>query len=133
MDDVVDKYNDVKHSSTGEKPDHVAELENDFDFIKRVHEHLMSQAKFPVKHPELTVGDLVKIRIKPNAFYKETFIAWSRDVYIVDKIEPSPHGALYYLKGHRKPLLRFELKKVQDVQMHHEGNIRSVLHNVIKR
>lgn len=133
VEDVVDQYNERKHSSTGEKPDHVAELEYDFDFIKRVHEQLTEQAKFPVKHPELTVGDLVKVRIKPNAFYKETFVSWSKEVYIVEKLEETPHGTMYYLKGRRRPLLRFELKKVQDVQAPHEGNIRSVLRNVLKR
>ena len=133
MDDVVDRYNELKHSSTGEKPNHVAELEYDFDYIKRVHERMAEQAKFPVKHPELTVGDIVKVRIKPHSFYKESFISWSKEVYIVEKIEKKPDGAMYYLKGRRKPLMRFELKKIQDVQGYHEGNIRSVLQNVLKR
>lgn len=134
VEDVIDKYNETKHSSTNEKPEHVADLEYDFDFVKRVHEHLVEQAKYPVKHPELTVGDLVKIRIKPNKFYKESFISWSKEVYTVASIDnTSPHGTLYHLAGHRKPLLRFELKKVNDVQRFRDGNPRSVLQNVIQR
>ena len=133
VEDVVDKYNDVKHSSTGEKPEHVADLEYDFDFIKRVHEQLMEHAKFPIKHPELTVGDIVKIRVKPNSFYKETFISWTKNVYTVRKIEETPNGTMYYLNGYRKPLLRFELKKIHDVQTYQEGNAKSVLQNVLQR
>jgi len=133
VEDVVDKYNETRHSATGEKPEHVADLENDFDFIKRVHEHMLENAKFPVKHPELTVGDIVKVRIKPNKFYKETFISWSKEVYSIDRIVASPHGSMYYLKGQSKPMLRFELKKIQDVQRHNEGFGKSVLRDVLKR
>ena len=134
VEDVVDKYNDSFHATTGEKPNDVADLEDDFDFIKGVHENLLGKAKFPVSHPRLVVGDSVKIRIKPTKFYKESFISWSKDVYTVAKIdETGPHGTLYHLTGYRKPLLRFELKKVLDVQRFREGKARSVLPEVLVR
>ena len=128
VEDVIDKYNDTKHSSTGEKPNQVADFEYDFDFVKRARESMMEHAKFPVKHPPLAVGDRVKMRIKPSKFYKETFISWSKQVYTIERIDAeSPHGKMYYLQGHSKPLLRFELKKITDVQHFEGGELKSKL------
>jgi len=129
--DVVDKYNETVHSSTHETPDHVAENEYDFKLVRHVFDNQMSHAKFPTKHPELNVGDHVKIRIKQKSFYKETFDSWTKEVYTITSIdEKTPQGTVYHLEGYRRPLLRFELKKVTDVQRFHNGNTQSVLQNV---
>ena len=91
----------------------------------------MHQAKMTVKHPNIQVGDHVKIRIKQKSFYKETFNSWSPEVYTVASIDAdAPQGALYHLTGYRRPLPRFELKKIEDVQRFAGGELRSALQQV---
>ena len=129
--DVVDKYNDTVHSGTQQKPDYTAEHEYDFPVVLKAKEAQMSRAKFPVKHSEVAVGDHVKIRIKQNGFYKETFNSWSPEVYVVETVDQEhAGGVLYHLRGYRRPLLRFEIKKVADVHRVVSGELKSVLQQV---
>ena len=131
VQDVVDKYNDSEHSSIHAKPSFVAEHEYDFPVLERAHENMLKHAKFPVKHEAIEVGDHVKIRIKSSAFYKETFNSWSPEVYTVESIDvDTPQGNLYHLTGYRRPLLRYELKKITDVQRFAAGELRSALQQV---
>ena len=130
VSDVVDKYNDSVHSGTQQKPDYTAEHEYDFPVVLKAHEAQMKRAKFPVKHSNIAVGDHVKIRIKQNGFYKETFNSWSPEVYVVDRVEDHAGGTLYHVRGYRRPLLRFELKKVEDVHRVVNGALQFVLHQV---
>lgn len=119
LQNVVDQYNDAVHSATGETPDHVAENEYDPDVLMDVHDKLTARAKFSVKHPPIAVGDFVKIRVKPSGYgdYKETFNSWSVKVYKIESIEAEADGgAKYTLEGYSRALLRYELKKVEDVQ-----------------
>ena len=130
VQDVVDNYNDSVQAGIHAKPSFVAEHEYDFPVLERAHEQMLKQAKFPVKHEEIDVGDHVKVRIKSTAFYKETFNSWSPEVYTVESIDAdTPQGKVYRLTGYRRPLLRFEIKKVADVQRYN-GELRSVLHEV---
>lgn len=131
VQDVVDKYNDSPHSSIHAKPSFVADHEYDFAVLDRTHDHMTKHAKFPVDHEEIAVGDHVKIRIKPSAFYKETFNSWSSEVYTIESIDvDAPQGKLYHLTGYRRPLLRFELKKIADVHRFAGGELRSALQQV---
>ena len=119
LQDVVDQYNDRVHTSTNETPNEVAENQYNPDMLHAVHTNLMKHASFPVKHPTISVGDWVKIRVKPSGYgeYKETFNSWSTQVYKVLSIDSSADGgARYRLTGYVRPLLRFELKRVNDVQ-----------------
>lgn len=125
--DVVDNYNDTVHSSTGEKPDHIADNEYDFKLIRHAHDEMQSRAKFPMRHPQIDVGDYVKIRIKQKAFYKETDDSWSQELYKVLDIKESPYGKQYYLQNYRRPLLRFEIKKVEDSQHLENGELKSLV------
>jgi hypothetical protein len=130
--DVVDNYNDKVHSSIDDKPTHVADNEYDYPIIEHAHETMLKQAKFPTRHSEINVGDHVKVRVKQGGFYKETFNSWSDDVYTVRSIDAeAPQGKVYHLEDYRRPLLRFELKKVDDVQRYKPGaGLRSALHKV---
>ena len=102
-----------------------------FPRVLEVHKNLIKQAKFPVKHDSIAVGDHVKIRIKPKAFYKETFNSWSNEVYTVERVDhEAPEGPTYHLQGYRRPLLRFELKKIEGVQRFSGGQLQSALHLV---
>ena len=132
VQNVVDKYNDdTVHASIHAKPSFVADNEYDHDVVLEAHEAQMKRAKFPVNHEGIEVGDHVKIRIKPTAFYKETFNSWSSEVYTVERVDTTAaEGTLYRLTGYRRPLLRFELKKVADVHRYSNGELRSALHQV---
>jgi len=131
VQDVVDGYNDTEHASIHEKPSFVAEHEYNNAVVTTAHSWQMRHAKFPVTHNKINVGDHVKIRIKPTAFYKETFNSWSPEVYTVERIDAdTPQGKLYHLVDYRRPLLRFELKKIADVHRYVGGELRSSLHEV---
>ena len=116
---VVDQYNERLHSGTGATPNKVAENEYDMDVIAEARENLEEKAKFHLKHPPLKVGDLVKIRVKPRSYtsYKETFNSWTTQVYKILGIDDNLDGGpRYRLEGYHRSLLRYELKKVLDVQ-----------------
>ena len=128
-----DHYNDSVHSSTLQRPDFLADHEDDYELLSQARAVQMKRAKFPVTHADLAVGDHVKIRIKPTGLYKETFNSWSPEVYTIEHVDAEhPMGALYHLHGYRRPLLRFELKKVADVHRVVGGEVQSVLHQVLQ-
>ena len=129
---VVDQYNDTVHTSTHARPNHIVEHEYSVPVLRRAHAWMVRFAKFPVQHEALDVGDLVKIRVKQGSFYKETFNSWSTTVYTIRSVDPTtPEGTTYHLQGYRRPLLRFELKKVEDVQRVNRGELQSAL-NVVR-
>ena len=116
---VVDQYNERNHTTTGAPPNKVAEKEYDADYLENVHAQIWNRAKFPVTHPLLEIGDYVKIRIKPSGYgqYKETFNSWTAKAFKVLGVDDNlDGGARYRLAGYHRPLLRYELKKVNDVQ-----------------
>jgi hypothetical protein len=116
---VVDQYNDRMHTSTGAAPNKVAEKQYDSHYLQNVHAQLLNHSKFTVKHPSLNVGDYVKIRIKPSGYgqYKETFNSWTTKAYKVLGVDDElDGGSRFRLQGYSRPLLRYELKKVNDVQ-----------------
>ena len=132
--DVIESYNEDKHHSTHYAPDAIADDEYNMPMVHQAWSNMVSHAKFPVKHEQLQIGDRVKIRIKPSGHtdYKETFNSWSKEVYTVESIDQTqPQGTVYQLEGYRRPLLRFELLKIRDVQRPVEGGgVASVLQSV---
>lgn len=129
LDDVIDRYNHHKSDAHNAKPDTVQAKQYNFPFVHNIWERLMRRARFPVKHTPIEVGDHVKIRIKPpSAGYKETTSSWSEKVYTVERIDRGADGGdKYHLEAYRRPLLRFELLRVADVQRSVAGELRSVL------
>ena len=116
---VVEQYNDRMHTSTGAAPNKVAEKQYDSHYLRNVHAQLLNHSKFAVKQPSLNVGDYVKIRIKPSGYgqYKETFNSWTTKTYKVLGVDDQLDGGTRFrLQGYSRPLLRYELKKVNDVQ-----------------
>ena len=75
LDDVVNKYNNTKHSTIKMKP---IDVKND---NKRVYidEHNEKDSRFKV-------GDRFRISKFKNIFAKEYATNWSREIFIVDKI-----------------------------------------------
>ena len=132
VQDVVDKYNDSVHSGTKYTPDNLAEHQYDFALQESAYQNQLKKAKFPTDHPGLEVGDHVKIRIKQGSFYKETFNSWSPEVYTIERIDKGAEEGQdrFHLAGYRRPLLRFELLKVHDVQALKKGELVSKIQNV---
>ena len=75
LDDVVNKYNNTKHSTIKMKPMNVG------DYNKRVYidEHNEKDSRFKV-------GDTVRISKFKNIFAKGYTPNWSKEIFIVDKI-----------------------------------------------
>ena len=75
LDDVVNKYNNTKHSTIKMKPIDLG------DNNKRVYidEHNEKDSRFKV-------GDRVRISKFKNIFAKRYTTNWSREIFIVDKI-----------------------------------------------
>ena len=75
LDDAVNKYNNTKHSTIKMKPIHVG------DNNKRVYvdEHNENDGRFKV-------GDRVRISKFKNIFVKGYTPNWSKEIFIVDKI-----------------------------------------------
>ena len=74
LDDVVNKYNNTKHSTIKRKP-------IDVEDNKRVYidEHNEKDSRFKV-------GDRVRISKFKNIFAKEYTPNWSKEIFIVDKL-----------------------------------------------
>ena len=132
LEDVVNRYNHHRSAAHNARPATVADHEYEFGFMENIWARLKHRAKFPVKHTRIEAGDHVKIRIKPpSAGYKETRSSWSETVYTVDRVDRGVDGGdRYYLRDYRRPLLRFELLRVEDVQRPIGGEVRSILQRV---
>jgi hypothetical protein len=135
VEDVVNKYNNSVHNSTDFKPSILGAPENEYNWLmqKRAYNNQMRKAQWPNRRETLKVGDRVKLRIKPKGLgsYKETNNSWSKEVYPVSEVEAFQNeGTLYHLQNYRRPLLRYELLKIDDVQNHVAGELRSVLKDV---
>ena len=53
-------------------------------------------------------------------------------MYTVERVDTTaPQGTVFHLTGYRRPLLRFELKKVADVQRYSNNELRSAF-DVVK-
>ena len=75
LDDVVNKYNNTKHSNIKMKPIDV----KDNNKIVDVDEHNEKDSRFKV-------GDRVRISEFKNTFAKGYTPNWSKEIFIVDKI-----------------------------------------------
>jgi hypothetical protein len=108
---VVQRYNKKKHSATKMSPDNAMKLENRTSVRKR----LESIAKTSKKHPQLKIGEQVRVFKKPafGASYRITEDAWSRTVFTVASIEHTDMGNVYTLEESRdKTYMRNELLRI---------------------
>ena len=76
LDDVVNKYNNTKHSTIKMKPINVRDNNNKSVYID---EHNKKRSRFKV-------GDRVRISKFKNIFAKGYTPNWSKEIFIVDKI-----------------------------------------------
>ena len=75
LDDIVNKYNNTKHSTIKMKP---KDVKNDNNRVY-IDEHNKTSARH-------NVGDRVRISKFKNVFAKGCTPNWSREIFIVDKI-----------------------------------------------
>ena len=76
LEDVVNKYNNTKHSAIKMKPIHVRDNNNKRAYIDEHNE----------KRSRLKVGDRVRISKFKNIFAKGYTPNWSKEIFIVDKV-----------------------------------------------
>ena len=75
------------------------------------------RAKHKVTHPEIKVGDMVRIRVKPiesRGSYRVNEIAWSEKVYRVVSAESGEMGARFGLEGWPEKVVHRDLRKVPE-------------------
>ena len=76
---------------------------------------LERRAKHKVTRPEIKVGDMVRIRVKPiesRGSYRVNEIAWSEKVYRVVSAESGEMGARFGLEGWPEKVVHRDLRKV---------------------
>ena len=122
VDFVVSKYNDTTHQSTAMKPNRAARLNplSDGDQIRAVRNNITAGARKgphgeqPRRYPPLRVGDQVRLISKPGKYseYKEGFVAWSEDLFRVERLVRTGGVVRYKLEGKNEPVLRHELLKI---------------------
>ena len=74
------------------------------------------RAKHKVTRPEIKVGDMVRIRVKPiesRGSYRVNEIAWSKKVYRVVSAESGEMGARFGLEGWPEKVVHRDLPKTQ--------------------
>ena len=73
--------------------------------------------KDQVVRPEIKVGDLVRVRVKPleaRGSYRVTEMAWTEKTYHVARIENTTAGPLFTLDGWSQKLVARDLLKVSE-------------------
>ena len=74
LDDIVNEYNNTKHNTINMKPTDVGDNKNVY-----IDEHNEKDSRFKV-------GDRVRISKFKNIFAKGYIPNWSREIFIIDKI-----------------------------------------------
>ena len=84
LDDVVNEYNNTKHSTIKMKPIDVKDS-NKRVYIDQHNEKDMTKSS-SLEHSRFKVGDRVRISKFKNIFSKGYTPNWSKEIFIVDKI-----------------------------------------------
>lgn len=96
LDDVVDNYNHTYHSTIKATPyDVFYGLDTNKQHFKRV-------------QTNLKLGDYVRYKIHRKVFDKGDALLYSKETYIIDKIDKNK----YYLNGIAKPFKEYDLKAI---------------------
>ena len=83
LDDIVDEYNNTKHSTIKMKPIDVKD--NERVYIDEHNEKDTTKSSSS-EHSRFKVGDRVRISEFKNIFAKRYTPNWSREIFIVNKI-----------------------------------------------
>ena len=80
---------------------------------------LTKKVKHKATRPEIKVGDMVRIRVKPiesRGSYRVNKIAWSEKVYRVVSAKSGETGARFGLEGWPEKVVRRDLRKVAETR-----------------
>ena len=75
-------------------------------------QNMTRQATRTRKYPEISAGSKVKIYRKRKPGEKERVSLWKPEIEEVERIEERNNQSLFYIKGDKRPYLRFELLKL---------------------
>ena len=97
--DILSQINGRKHATTQVAPNLAY---SDPEMAEIALRNIERRAKHKVTRPEIKVGDMVRIRVKPiesRGSYRVNEIAWSEKVYRVVSAESGEMGARFGLEG----------------------------------
>ena len=109
--DVLSQINGRKHATTQVAPNLAY---SDPEMAEIALRNIGRRAKHKVTRPEIKVGDMVRIRVKPiesRGSYRVNEIAWSEKVYRVVSAERGD-GARFGLEGWPEKVVHRDLRKV---------------------
>jgi hypothetical protein len=120
LDPVVKQYNDTAHVTTGEAPNdiHNLTIEEDKDWIEELRERIAGKAHKRRTYPTIAVGDRVKLLRKPGKYgeYKIGFVAWSKEIYRVSRIEYHEGSPVFFLEGREADNRGYRLHEIRKVE-----------------
>ena len=70
---------------------------------------MLMNARIDRKHPNVSIGDNVRLFRKKDRFDKERHGIWSRYLHTVVDIVEHDGQQLYKIRGYNKPLVRSEI------------------------
>jgi len=85
LQQIVSKYNNTKHSTTGFKPDDVS-MRNEKKILNSAYSHLKT---IDPRKAKFTVGDHVRISKYREAFKKGYTPNWSNEIFKIRKVKPT--------------------------------------------
>ena len=110
--DILSQINGRKHATTQVAPNLAY---SDPEMAEIALRNIERKAKHKVTRPEIKVGDMVRIRVKPiesRGSYRVNEIAWSEKVYRVVSAESGEMGARFGLEGWPEKVVHRGLRKV---------------------
>jgi hypothetical protein len=109
-EDVLDKYNETKHTATGVAPNDVEGKNETAAYLS-----MSMRAKKQRVDPPLAVGDDVRRALKTDKINKSG-PNWSKELYKVEGVEQTELGKKYKITEHNGAFFRHELLKVDAVE-----------------
>ena len=112
--DILSQINGRKHATTQVAPNLAY---SDPEMAEIALRNIERRAKHKVTRPEIKVGDMVRIRVKPiksRGSYRVNKIAWSEKVYRVVSAESGEMGARFGLEGWPEKVVHRDLRKVPE-------------------
>ena len=124
---VLSNYNNSYHKYIGMTPNEVNKS-NEMDVLER----MLTKAHIK-RHPQISVGDTVRVRLKKKQFEKSYHPRYSKTIYTVTKKD----GNSYKVDGLNRSYLRSFIQKVQnyenpDVAPDNEGSREAQLKAIRK-
>ena len=125
--DILSQINGRKHATTQVAPNLAY---SDPEMAEIALRNIERRAKHKVTRPEIKVGDMVRIRVKPiesRGSYRVNEIAWSEKVYRVVSAESGEMGARFGLEGWPEKVVHRDLRKVPENSGGRDGELPGLL------